>query len=978
VTSGDDSTRVVWGGTGAEAADDEPLPVELDRYAVLETLGRGGMGVVYAAYDPELDRTVALKVVRPKRRAGIDADAAQRALLREARAVAALNHPNVVAIFDAGRVGDRVWFAMEHVRGTTLARWLEHRAPGWRAIVDVFAQAGRGLAAAHRAGLVHGDFKPQNVLIGEHMERVVVVDFGLAHPRTTDSPVDDPDPSASTSASASASGRAFVLGTPLFMAPESLRLGITDAGSDQFAFCIALWQALWRKHPFAADDDDPRVVLPRLRAHRRGPPPARGPVPAAVRRALERGLSRDPGARWPDMDALLEALVRGSARWRLAWIAVPCAAAAGLAVLASDERTPDCSADAAELDALWNETRRAEVEASIASVERGYAADVAHRVGARLDEHAGELRRAAQDSCVPVVADAEMGRKRRRACLQDGRAAMEALLAELATADAALLDHAIDATAALPSPDGCELAAVRDDAAEIDAREDALRPELARLHALVGTGRVDAAIALGESLLASVREQPDGPVTAVVLDALASAYEAAARLPEAERAWAEAVWVAEAQGRDDIAAIAAISLVSSVGFQQSRPADGLGWARHAEAALARSGADDAMRAGLHNSLGLAHVAAGDYAAAVAEYEVALALVANGKPLDRASLLNNLGPALLKQGRHAEARAVLEESLAIYEEAHGEAHPRLAGPLGNVGLVAQEQGDHEAALAYLQRALAIGEAAWGADHPNVAFFVNNIAVNHYERGRFAEALPMYRRVVASLEKAYGEHPSLALALGNEGLVLVELGRAEEALAVHRRALEISTVAVGEDHPDFAQALNNIGSALRELGRLDEARSFYERALALRERLLGADHPFTATTVLNLGLVAARAGDHARAREYHARALAIWEEKLGPDHARVAMALVGLGDAARELGDPGEAQRLLERALEVAQGSDGDPMQIAEARFALARTERALGRRDRARVHAEAALAGYEAGGPRVAAQTREVRAFLADR
>ncbi len=972
VSSDEESTRVVYDATPGASTTIEPLPVELDRYTVLDSLGHGGMGLVVAAYDPELDRTVALKVVRPPRRAGVDRETAQRALLREARAVAALSHPNVVTIFDVGRAGDRVWFAMEHVRGVTLARWLARtpgRLPlerGWRAIVETFVQAGRGLAAAHRAGLVHGDFKPANVLIGEG-GRVVVVDFGLAHPHGVDS--------ASGELAPDGSGTAFVLGTPLYMAPESLRAGVTDAASDQFAFCVALWQALFRKHPFAADDDDPRTVLTRLRSYRRGPAPPRGPVPMLLRRALDRGLSRDPADRFRDMDELLVELTRASTPWRGPWIALAGGTALAAVVLASSGGGSDCADES--VGTAWSTDRRAQVEDALAAVDRGYAADVARRVGERVDDHARRLDTAWSESCAPGSADAEAGRRRRRACLQDRRDAMDALVAELAAPDPALLDHAIDAVAALPGPESCEVAAAKADAPEIGERERAIRPELARMSALVGTGRVDAAIELGEELLATVRASDEGPAIASVLDALGNAYEAAGRLPAAEQAWTEAVWLAQAHGRDDIVELAAISLVSSVGFQQSRPADGLAWARHAEAALDRHGADDATRAGLHNSLGLAHVAAGDFATAVADYETALALVADRTPLDRASLLNNLGPALLKQGRFVEARAVLGESLAIQEDAFGPTHPKVAGTLGNIGLVAQEQGDHAAALAYLERALVIGEAAYGPDHPTVAFFVNNIAVHHYERGQFELALPMYRRVVAVLERVFGDHPNTALSYGNVGLALVELDRAEEALEMHRRSLEMTRTTVGENHPDFAMALNNTGSALRELGRLEEARATYERSLALRETLLGMDHPLTATTVLNLSLVASLAGDHTRAREHATRALAIWEAKVGRDHARTGLALAQLGEAELALGNPGVAEPLLRRALAIADTSGTDPIARAEARFGLARTRRAQGDDAEARRLAREALAIYEAAGPRRATEARAVQAFLAE-
>src|SRR4051812_10268762 len=235
----------------------EPLPrgSAVGRYVVLERIGSGGMGVVYAAYDPELDRKVALKLLRPDR-AGAAGEAALR-LQRGAQAIARLSDPHVVAVYDAGTFGDQVFVAMELMEGRTLRQWLGEGKRGWREIVDVFVAAGRGLAAAHAAGLVHRDFKPDNVLLGTD-GRVKVADFGLARP------VGDADPGGGEAALMESPGSRGLLatpltewgvamGTPAYMAPEQLRGERADARSDQFSFCVALWEALYGRKPFAGE-----------------------------------------------------------------------------------------------------------------------------------------------------------------------------------------------------------------------------------------------------------------------------------------------------------------------------------------------------------------------------------------------------------------------------------------------------------------------------------------------------------------------------------------------------------------------------------------------------------------------------------------------------------------------------------------------------------------------------------------------------
>lgn len=289
----------------------------VDRFVILDVVGRGGMGVVYAAYDPELDRKIALKLVRPNR-----PGAGEGQLLREAQAIARLSHPNVVAVYDVGTHRDQVFLAMELVEGKSLGPWLGQSPRSVREILDVFVAAGRGLAAAHAAGVVHRDFKPDNVLIG-HDGRVRVADFGVA--RRFESPGEEPPerpdlPEEARSARATRSARSTLavaeatrggvaIGTVPYMAPEQLRRGVADARSDQFAFCIALFEALYGERPFAGQGALD-LALAMESGELRTPSPAGRRVPAWVRLVLARGLAFDPAARFPSMDELLAALSR--------------------------------------------------------------------------------------------------------------------------------------------------------------------------------------------------------------------------------------------------------------------------------------------------------------------------------------------------------------------------------------------------------------------------------------------------------------------------------------------------------------------------------------------------------------------------------------------------------------------------------------------------------------------------------------------
>jgi hypothetical protein len=264
----------------------------LGRYTVRERIGGGGIGEVFSAHDPELDRIVAVKVLRPGR-AG-ESPEAQFRFQREAQAMARLSHPNVVAVYDVGKVGERVYVAMELIEGPTLAAWLAERPRGWREVLEVFLQAGRGLEAAHAAGLVHRDFKPTNVIVGD---RVRVADFGLARVAVE---VEPAGPPAATALHGVVTQTGTALGTPAYMAPEQLSGGLPSSQSDQYSFAVAVHEALCGARPGESAGGPGRNEWNR--------------VPARLRRVLQRALSSDPADRYPAMSEMLRDLSRVTLR----------------------------------------------------------------------------------------------------------------------------------------------------------------------------------------------------------------------------------------------------------------------------------------------------------------------------------------------------------------------------------------------------------------------------------------------------------------------------------------------------------------------------------------------------------------------------------------------------------------------------------------------------------------------------------------
>ena len=298
----------------------EQLAIKIDRFTLLERVGSGGMGEIYAAYDERLDRKVAIKLVRAD--AAVSAHAQAR-LLREARALAKLSHPNVVQVYEADKFEGQVFIAMEFVRGTTLRQWLEEHAAALTgrartsAVLNQFLAIGRGLAAAHAAGVVHRDFKPDNVLVGDD-GRPRVVDFGLAravldeldearadgsHDKQAGAPAapDSEDfPRLEASMATTTHGR--ILGTPRYMSPEQMRAETVDGRSDQFSFCVALYHAIYGEWPFAG-----RTLTALMLALDSGEvaQPSRSvAVPATVRKALLRGIRNSAFPTWKHCSTL--------------------------------------------------------------------------------------------------------------------------------------------------------------------------------------------------------------------------------------------------------------------------------------------------------------------------------------------------------------------------------------------------------------------------------------------------------------------------------------------------------------------------------------------------------------------------------------------------------------------------------------------------------------------------------------------------
>jgi tetratricopeptide (TPR) repeat protein/tRNA A-37 threonylcarbamoyl transferase component Bud32 len=972
---------------------------EVGRYVVLERVGAGAVGVVYAAYDPELDRKIALKLLRAKRADRTASEGTAR-LLREAQAMARIEHVNVIAVHDVGTFEDSVFVAMEFVDGCTLGRWMRSKQRPWREVLDTFIRAGRGLEAAHARSLVHRDFKPDNVLIGND-GRVRVVDFGLARgaddlSAQSSASLDgaDVDRTASGSFSASLTRTGAVVGTPAYMAPEQHVGAPAEARSDQFAFCVALYEGLYGQRPF---EGATRAALAyEVTQGRVGDPPRGSRVPGWLRNVLLRGLKVSADERYADMKGLLSALERDPAAARRRVYAV-----AGLAAVisggvwlqqrsATEERSL-CAGAEERLGAVWSPERGARARSAFLKGGRPYAEATWSRAEQQLETYAQAWTSMYVDACEATHVRGEQSEELldlRMSCLSQRLARLDALVGMFAEADDDVVEHAVEASHALPGIDTCGdadalLAPIRppDDEAGRQAVAD-VREQIAGAAALRTGGRYDEALAPARAAVASSREIGYRPVEAEAILELGLAEVHAGDFKAGEGHLLEAMWAAEAGKHDTVAADALIRLVSVVGKELERHADGHLTARHAEAALERLGGDAMREADLLSNVGTLLVAEGKYEEALQRHERALALrepVLGAEDPRIGASLGNLGTVLRLLGRYQESRATHERALAVREAALGADHPETAKTVTNLANVLRMTGENERALELQQRAVASMRASLSPDHPHLAKAIGNLGNAYWALGRNDEAVAHHRQAAAVFERLYGpDHPGVAHWLDNAGVVLVSQDKVEEGLESHERALTVFEASLGPDHPSVAYCLTNIGDAQGRLDRPREALATIRRALSILESALGKEHPDLAVVLVNLGNIFHALGRHRESIPHFERALRLDEKALGPDHVDIAYDLYGIGRAEIALGRFDRAVAPLQRAVSLREEHGTDAEELGDVRFALARAlwEQGGGDRARARQLAEQARDAYlemeEGADPNVA----DVKRWLA--
>ena len=892
-------------------------PFRAGRYVILAHVGHGAMGNVYAAYDPDLDRKVAVKVLRDSTR-GRPLPAS---LDREARAMAKLAHAHVVAVYDVGSCDRGVFVAMEFVEGVTLRTWLKDQARGWREILGAFVQAGEGLAAAHVAGVIHHDFKPDNVLVGAQGV-VKVADFGLARVAASTMSAISGELSdaagvtrsaAATTGSASGSATPTLasergpVGTLAYMAPERHLLRPADARSDQFSFCVALYEALYRQRPFTGVDV---AGLRHAVLHDAPAEPPRGtPVPARVAAVLRRGLMRAPEDRFPTMRALLTALAEPTPRrrhWTLTAGLLLGAAGAMTAATRGEDRCalaadPQWEMDATAIGSRFGEDAVREELARVAELRSRWLLRV------RDNCEAGQSGRLAPDL-----------RGARAACLDQRAAQVRAGLAGAVAAHDA--DEALYLLREIAGRDDCDeiatLSGVTPPGLAIATAVQAERRALAVIAGLEVAGAYSDAITALGPLERRVEALGYAPLLAELLYQRARLEHYRGDPSRARETLLRAVDLAESQRHDRVAADAWGFLVE-VGALPPAVAQATlaGWHRRARAAQARlrgDGGRDLARfldehewtpwrtprdhdpQQVHPALmrGLVELRGGDAVAAARSFADGLA-DAGLHPLTRAKLTLNRAVALQEQVGDAEAMRAWDEAVAAYRAATWAGHPALAEALVRRGEFSLWKQDSAAAARDFTAALP-GLMSDAASH------TRSLRTAH--TGRSIDALMGFRGALAAreVEAALGfggaADPLLA-SVGFEAAILA----GEPAAARMSATREALLFHEADDALAVARAETHVGEALVYLGDAPAARAQLAAALQhFGEQGAGAAED-TAYAHKALGLLALRGGDEMGAEAGLTRALGLWEA-TPCDCRDAAEAQLGLAALWARRGDP----------------------------------------------------------------------------
>ena len=924
----------------------------LGRYTVLEKLGEGGMGVVFAAFDSELNRKVALKLLSSAH----DPEARAR-LLREAQSMAKLAHPNVLAIHDVTTTGEDVVMVMEFVDGGTLRDWRMRERPGWRDALCVLLAAGEGLAAAHAGGLIHRDFKPDNILVGKD-GRIRVADFGIARVLETSQDAEPPGPgprpavSSELGSGTSLTRVGLVIGTPAYMAPEQFSGTPASPSSDQYSFGVTLYEALTGTRPFAGLDGASRLRAAQSEQYQ--PTSTTDGPPAWLLRTVKRALAPDPASRFASMPELLAALRRDPSvlRRRVAAVVMGLlltVAGCGYVLRQRSAQARACRAVTQTLTGVWDAAAREHIKTSFARTGLSFAPNSLRLVERILDAQAKAWSEMSVASCEATHVRHEQTVTvfaLRERCLTARYAQLRALSATFQKADAEVVQRAAQIAEGVAPVRVCaDISALRaqpplpaDPA--IRAKVQALEGRLAEARVAIDSGSYSTTEKALKTMVTEARSLGDLTDFAIATQLLSDIHRRGGNTGLASDEEAQALTAALEVGDDTLAATAAFGIASDLmeSLQMKKAHE---WTGYAMALVHRSGAS-VLEARILMTLAGIEAKEGHVSASLdASGKAAAILELNSGPRTLFSMAvhyNRLSHAF-DLGRYRETYDGLRSLILEATELLGGSHPFIIFCLEQQVEAAVELGQLEEAHRLYDQLNGILDAdADGPGRSTFRFILGDagqwVGAGELQRGNAAAALGWVERAAPLLvEPPSGAKQTASRAtLAQAYLALGQRTEARRVLIENERATHgmDRILATGD-----AEILVAAGELLLQAGELQKARLQFEAALKLRTGLCAADHPLVSWARAEVARADVEAGDFASGLSRSREALTVLEPALGAENPELAGVVLTQARAEVGMHRCAQAQVLLERAQSMLEARPGRNDLRARASYTLAR-------------------------------------------